>query len=167
MDDALGFLKISRHPKVLYKINRQNKSRRDIFGEKRRRRRRRRERMVSRRGMLEVTMVSASCFRTSPCWVRWTRIKSCFLEREDAHENRQERRFQSGVERDLGKNVRRCRPNDKNHDQERKQNAERRNHRRFRNIFRDCFQTEKTRSAPVLNAKTRKRVGNIRVHHGL
>ena len=33
-------------------------------------------------------------------------------------------------------NVRRRRPNDKNHDQERKQNAERRNHRRFRNIFR-------------------------------
>ena len=56
--------------------------------------------MVSRRGMLEVTMVSASKLQNVAMLGKMDPYCVVFfLEREDAHENRQERRFQSGVER--------------------------------------------------------------------
>ena len=43
MDDAFGFLKISRHPKVLYKINRQNKSRRATSFEKKKKKKKKKK----------------------------------------------------------------------------------------------------------------------------
>ena len=127
----------------------------------------RRERMVSRRGILEVTMVSASKLQNVAMLGKMDPYCVVFF----LNEKTRTKTVKNGGSNPVWNESFKCKTSD-DVDQTIKIMIKNENRMLSDEIIGvseislgDCFQTGKdTIDAPVLNAKTRKRVGDIRVH---
>ena len=123
--------------------------------------------MVSRRGMLEVTMVSASKLQNVAMLGKMDPYCVVFF----LNEKTRTKTVKNGGSNPVWNESFKCKTSD---DVDQTIKIMIKNENRMLNdeiigvseiSLGDCFQTgEDTIDAPVLNAKTRKRVGNIRVH---
>ena len=156
MDDAFGLQKLKAP-----ESNNKTQERRATAFETRR------ERMVSRRGILEVTMVSASKLQNVAMLGKMDPYCVVFF----LNEKTRTKTVKNGGSNPVWNESFKCKTSD---DVDQTIKIMIKNENRMLNdeiigvseiSLGDCFQTgEDTIDAPVLNAKTRKRVGNIRVH---